>query len=908
MGLLTAVLVGALVWIRPGPWASGVAALLTFALLAGSGRPRRQVWIATSTVGVLFATVDYLVWRVAVTNWSAAWLAVPLLAAEAFGAVHALGLQATIWPRTPPPLRHVDDPGSFPVYLLVPTAGESMAVLGPTVRGAIRARDEYQRTHPSAWVSIIVCNDGRVAGNPDWERVEQAVRELGVTCVTRTVGGGAKAGNIEHARYLVGATGPALIAIFDADMVPEPDFLLATLKPFADPSVGWVQTAQYYRNTDLPMARWAADQQALFYDVLCPGKAARNASFICGTNVVIRAEALDSIGGMPTDSVTEDFAASIRMAPDWRGIYLEGKFAEGLGPVDAASYLKQQNRWARGTFEVLKTHWRDLVLPRSRLTGAQRIQYALACTHYLSGLRDLVYLLTPIIFVTSGTPAVRGADATGFLTHFAPYFLFGQTAFWAAARGRSTWRGIIAGFISFPVLVTAALTVLTGTRSTFTITAKQRDGTLTWRPILPHLTALALCLAGLATALLHGHSARNLIAAAWIAYMAAMLTTFCSLTGRDVLAHRRAGISSTASTASSQDARGELDAVPRNTAGRVPGRPTRWRGQVRVPVALRLAAGAACVVAVGVGLQPRGHDSAAPAPFRPVVCGSKPAAGLAVTTGPDITYTRLASDLGMTGIAARSVEIGASFPTAWADRVRAAGGTPWLTLTFTRDGRASLDASLPAVVNAVQDAGLRRWARQTAGWGHPLYLTVLPSVDRNYAASSAVAAGGVPADSARAWTHIRRIFRKAHADNIAWAWQPAAPADDTRYRPPVTDVDLVAVTWIQYPGMPWVTPARELERVRLAHPGKPLLVSLAAAGDQNQVGTWLDAAIHAADTAHANGIVYQTDGPDPHAPRATLDAWRRGAYTTARLLAARSAGSDRSARPLPSPAGCEVAS
>jgi len=166
---------GAVWWARPGPWAWAVAPLLMLALLAGSGRSRGQVWIATSTVGVLASTADYLVWRLSVTNWSAAWLSVPLLAAEMFGAAHALGLQATIWPKAASPVRRIDDPSRFPIYLLIPTAGEPMSVLEPTIIGALAARAAYLRRYPSARVHVIVCNDGLVAGSPDWRQIRLTI-------------------------------------------------------------------------------------------------------------------------------------------------------------------------------------------------------------------------------------------------------------------------------------------------------------------------------------------------------------------------------------------------------------------------------------------------------------------------------------------------------------------------------------------------------------------------------------------------------------------------------------------------------------------------------------------------------------------------------------------------------------
>ena len=53
----------------------------------------------------------------------------------------------------------------------------------------------------------------------------------------------------------------------------------------------------------------------MFYNLLCPGKAALNSAFICGTNVVpLAAAALDEIGGLPQNSVTEDFSPPLLLS------------------------------------------------------------------------------------------------------------------------------------------------------------------------------------------------------------------------------------------------------------------------------------------------------------------------------------------------------------------------------------------------------------------------------------------------------------------------------------------------------------------------------------------------------------------------------------------------------------------
>ena len=399
-------------------------------------------------------------------------------------------------------------------------------MLEPTIWGALAARTQYLSVFPEAQVTVVVCNDGFVANYPDWMDTEQLAKKLGVVCITRPHAGGAKAGNIEFARQAVGATGDALIVLFDADQVAEPEFLTRTIPLFRDYTIGWVQTGQYYRNLSNRVAQWANDQQALFYRVLCPGKAALNAAFICGTNVVLRAEALDEIGGLPQDSVTEDFAASLQLHARWRSLFLPDILATGLGPMDLKSYFAQQGRWATGTLGVLRRQWRMLLLPRpDGLSRPQRIQYLLACTHYLSGLRDLIYLAVPFVFLLLGVSAIHGADMPTFLGRFFPYWAFSQVAFWHAARGKTTFRGIVLSFGSFPVLLASLLLVVFGQRVRFAVTPKTRSRARTGLPLFPQFLALVGCVVGLIMA---ANSSDDkslvLLSAVWLLYMLFLLT------------------------------------------------------------------------------------------------------------------------------------------------------------------------------------------------------------------------------------------------------------------------------------------------------------------------------------------------------------------------------------------------
>ena len=89
----------------------------------------------------------------------------------------------------------------------------------------------------SADVEVWVLDDGH---RPE---MEWAARRLGARYVSRPTNEGAKAGNIN---YAFERTTAPFIAVFDCDHVPYPRFLEMTLGHFNTPTVGYVQTPQYY--------------------------------------------------------------------------------------------------------------------------------------------------------------------------------------------------------------------------------------------------------------------------------------------------------------------------------------------------------------------------------------------------------------------------------------------------------------------------------------------------------------------------------------------------------------------------------------------------------------------------------------------------------------------------------------
>ncbi len=101
----------------------------------------------------------------------------------------------------------------------------------------------------------------------------------------------AKAGNLNNALF---ATSGEFMMILDADQIPDPAILDKTLGWFGDDRVALVQTPQYF--TNVPDEDPLGSQAPLFYGPIQQGKDGWNAAFFCGSNAVLRREALMQIG------------------------------------------------------------------------------------------------------------------------------------------------------------------------------------------------------------------------------------------------------------------------------------------------------------------------------------------------------------------------------------------------------------------------------------------------------------------------------------------------------------------------------------------------------------------------------------------------------------------------------------
>ncbi len=364
--------------------------------------PRKALIRAVALLAVL-VTVGYLGWRLLAGTIDPAvwWVAVPLFAVEVHNAFGLMLYTFALWDvGERPPWRAVTQVERR-VAVLIPTYNEPTEVLLPTIAAAVALRPAHE-----TWV----LDDG------DRPEVHELATDLGAKYLARSDRSNAKAGNLNNALRVVDAE---IVAVLDADHVPRHNFLVNTLGYFDDPEVALVQTPQSFYNLESFEHERRGDgvynEESVFYRVIAPAKNRWAAPFWCGTCALVRTEALRSVGGVATESVTEDIQTTIRMyRRGWKGVFHNEILANGLAPADASAYLGQRNRWATGAMQVLRL---ENPLFGRGLRFGQRVAFMTTLFAWFDSWRMLAYAVLPVVVILTGASPI---NAPGYV--FGPAF------------------------------------------------------------------------------------------------------------------------------------------------------------------------------------------------------------------------------------------------------------------------------------------------------------------------------------------------------------------------------------------------------------------------------------------------------------------------------------------------------
>ncbi len=184
------------------------------------------------------------------------------------------------------------------------------------------------------------------------------------------------------------------IAIFDADFLPQPGFLVKTIPSFSNPKVGMVQARWTFLNAE---ASWLTGVQSLLlgphFGIEHRVRCGRNLFFnFNGTAGIWRRSAIESAGGWKSDTVTEDLDLSYRaQLCGWKFLYRDDIAVPSELPITLAAFRSQQQRWAKGSIQTARK-----VLPRLLASPLPFSVKAEAVAHLLANLGWLLGTFTTL--------------------------------------------------------------------------------------------------------------------------------------------------------------------------------------------------------------------------------------------------------------------------------------------------------------------------------------------------------------------------------------------------------------------------------------------------------------------------------------------------------------------------------
>jgi cellulose synthase (UDP-forming) len=423
----------------------------------------------------MFATFRYGWWRIGTVidffkdpgnKWGPldAFFIIMLVGAEAYAFVILfLGFMQTIWPLRRAPLPLPDNPVEWPhVDLLIPTYNEPLNVVRYTALAALNIDWPADKLH------VYILDDGKR------EEFRKFSQEAGLGYMTRSDNKHAKAGNINRALERLKSP---YVAIFDCDHVPTRSFLQMTMGWFLrDHNLAMLQTPHHFYSPDpfernLHQFRVIPNEGELFYGIVQDGNDFWNATFFCGSCAVLRRTALDQIGGIAVETVTEDAHTSLRMQMNgWNTAYINIPQAAGLATERLSGHVKQRIRWARGMIQIMRT---DNPLFCRGLKFSQRLCYFNAMTHFMYALPRLIFLTAPLIYLLLWHTNVPGYWAAIFAYALPHLTLSSLTNSRIQGQHRhSFWNEIYETVLSPYILLPTMMALVNPKLGKFDVTAK----------------------------------------------------------------------------------------------------------------------------------------------------------------------------------------------------------------------------------------------------------------------------------------------------------------------------------------------------------------------------------------------------------------------------------------------------
>ena len=219
----------------------------------------------------------------------------------------------------------------------------------------------------------------------------------------------------------------------------------------------------------------------------------------CGSSAVMRRCALEEVGGIAVETVTEDAHTSLKLnRRGWSSVFIDTPLASGLSTDTLSAHIGQRIRWARGMVQIFRL---DNPFLGKGLTIAQRLCFFNAMFHFFHGLPRLIFLMAPLPYMF-GNIYVIYATAGAIFAYVLPHMIHSALTNQRLQRGYRYpfLSGVYETVLSWYILLPTTVALFMPHKGKFNVTAKGAtidSKYLDWGITKPFLFLLILNLLGL---------------------------------------------------------------------------------------------------------------------------------------------------------------------------------------------------------------------------------------------------------------------------------------------------------------------------------------------------------------------------------------------------------------------------
>lgn len=360
------------------------------------------------------------------------------------------------------------------IAMLVPMFNEDPEMIKTNLVAIVNASNEL--------ANVYVLDDST---DSSAESTKELCAKLNIPYIHRTNRHGYKAGALNDVLKVIPEE---YVAVMDIDQLPSPNFLKETIPLLdRDPNLALVQVPQYYSNLDTGILAHVADgQQFIFYEILTEGKSVAGSMFSCGTNVVYRKKALESVGYFDEGNIVEDIATSVNMiSKGWKTLYYNDKLVFGRAPETMEGYVNQQYRWASGSLALLPRIFKQIIFSPSFSMPA-KLDWVASGLWYLYGWFYFIFLISPILAAVG--VRILSINLITYLIAWVPYSILNMGTFIIThldkkATLKTVYFNMAANVVVFPISIMASLGVLFKKKKPFK--TARTGGKLPWYKFTP---------------------------------------------------------------------------------------------------------------------------------------------------------------------------------------------------------------------------------------------------------------------------------------------------------------------------------------------------------------------------------------------------------------------------------------